>query len=47
MNDNFPLANFKEIILSVLGNKYKIKGYKRPNPKLERESFIKAICVFI
>ena len=29
------------------GNKYKIKGYKSPNPKLIEESFIKAICVFL
>jgi hypothetical protein len=32
----------KAIILSAEGNKYRTKGYKRPKPKLEKESFIKA-----
>jgi len=34
---------FNAINLSIEGNKYKIKGYKRPNKKLEIESVINAI----
>ena len=44
-NDNLEFVALKAINLSTAGNKYKIKGYKRPNPKLQRESFIKADCV--
>ena len=42
IHDNLVFVALKEINLSTAGNKYKIKGYKRPNPKLQRESFIKA-----
>ena len=43
--DNFEEA-LKAINLSPTGKIYKTKGYKSPKAKLERESFIKVICVF-
>ena len=45
-NKKFDLVALKEIILSNTGNKYRIKGYKRPKIKLIIESFIKAIWEF-
>ena len=38
-----PLQFLKANIRSTDGIKYKTKGYKRPNPKLDNESFIKAV----
>ena len=40
MNDNLPLQYLSDIFRSIEGNKYRKKGYKRPNPKLVKESFI-------
>ena len=37
----------KDITLNPAGKKYSIKGYKRPKAKLEIESFMKAIWVFL
>ncbi len=42
MNDNLIFVDLKAINLNTAGNRYKIKGYKSPNPKLQSESFIKA-----
>ncbi len=42
-HDNLIVVAPKAIFLSPAGNKYRIKGYKRPKEKLERESFMKAI----
>ena len=39
-NDNLPSQHLKDIIRNIEGNKYRTKGYKRPNPKLVKESFI-------
>ncbi len=41
-HDNLIFVTLKAIILSAAGNKYRTKGYKSPNPKLDKESFINA-----
>ena len=42
----FDFGFLNEIVRRIDGIKYIINGYKIPNKKLNKESFIKAICVF-
>ena len=44
--DDFFKVLFEVINLNTAKAKYNKNGYKRPNAKLEIESFIKIICVF-